>query len=241
MPGIKHFSQAAAALALFVLTGFGNPTSALAKSARYSVTFVPTWNPATFPLDYPITHARGGLLTPIIGATHGPTYRIFSTGRQPTPGLERLSEMGKHDPLDSEIKKAIADGKAGSLIEFEMASDGPVHPSVSTEFEIDERNPMVSLVGMIAPSPDWFYGVSNVSLFDGKRWVPRLVIDAYAWDSGGDLGTTYMAEDQDANPKEKTKYADTAHFVQGGKKTPVGVFVFKLVPDEAASAQLIEK
>ena len=60
----------------------------------YQLTFVPTWNPATHPLEYPISHAKAGLLTPMIGATHGTSYRIFAEGMPPTPGLEKLSETG---------------------------------------------------------------------------------------------------------------------------------------------------
>lgn len=90
---------------------------------------------------------------------------------------------------------------------------------------------MVSLVGMIAPSPDWFYGVSAVSLQKRGEWIPSLSLTAYAWDSGGDAGTTYMAEDQDLDPKGKTMRADTPHFVQRGQAVPVGVLTFKLIPN----------
>ncbi len=205
----------------------GNSTNG---TATYTVTFVPTWNPATHPLEYPITHARGGFLTPMIGATHGPDYRIFQPGEKPTPGLEMLSEMGKHSPLDDEINRAIADGRAGSLIELSEGSDGPVHTAVTHSFSVDEDHPMVSLVGMIAPSPDWFYGVSAVRLSKGGRWLPQVTVDAFAWDSGGDSGTTYMAADADLMPKELTRSARTAHFTSNGKQVPVGQFVFKLVP-----------
>lgn len=196
----------------------------------YSVTFVPTWNPATHPLEYPITHAKGGLLTPMIGATHGSRYRIFEAGKRPTPGLEALSEMGKHDPLDAEIREAIARGGAGSLIELTEGAPGPVHAPVTYSFEVDSRHPLVSLVGMIAPSPDWFYGVSGVPLQKRGRWMPEVTVDAFAWDSGGDAGKTYLDEDRDIPSKEPTRSAMTAHFRRNGKPVPVGKFVFKMVP-----------
>jgi len=204
-------------------------TDRTGSMATYEVVFVPSWNPATHPDEYPITHAKKGLLTPMIGATHSAEYRLFAAGRKPTPGLERLSEMGKHEPLDTEIEAAVASGKAGSIIEVSEGSEGPVHAPVSFSFDIDPRYPTVSLVGMIAPSPDWFYGVSTTLMSDG-RWVPSLIVPAYAWDSGGDAGSRYMAEDADLEPKQNTRLSDASVFVQHGKRIPVGVFVFKLVP-----------
>ena len=202
-------------------------------TTSYEVVFVPSWNPDTHPQDYPITHGKKGLLTPIIGATHGPDYSLFAAGKQPTPGLERLSEMGKHDPLDSEITAAIAAGSAGSLIEFSEASEGPVHAPVAHRFEINPSYPLVSLVGMIAPSPDWFFGVSNVQLQQDGRWVSSLTIEVSAWDSGGDAGITYMAEDADLTPKKGTQLLDSPIFLQNGNRVSVGTFIFKRVPSMA--------
>ncbi len=198
--------------------------------AAYTVTFAPSWNPATHPTDYPITHAKKGLLTPVIGATHADAFSLFAKGKTPSPGLERLSEMGKHDPLDQEIQSAIHSGKVGTLIRFADASPGPVHPTISSMFEVSTTFPRVSLVGMIAPSPDWFYGVSDVSLQQDGRWVSSMAVTVYAWDSGGDAGTRYMADDQDLNPKAATKALTNGDFVQNGNRVPVGTFVFKRIP-----------
>ena len=98
------------------------------------------------------------------------------------------------------------------------------------QFEIQRSQPLVSLVGMIAPSPDWFYGVSAVELLHEGRWVSSLAVPINAWDSGGDGGTTYMAEDMDLVSKEPTTRAATAHFVQNRHHAPVGAFIFKRVP-----------
>ena len=221
-----------AALLIPIAAATPGTTQADGPTATYEVIFVPSWNPESHPADYPITHGKKGLLTPLIGATHGKDFQLFATGTPPTAGLERLSEMGAHDPLDAEIQTAVADGKAGSLIQSMEASPGPVHPIVTNTFQIDEKFPMVSLAGMIAPSPDWFYGVSNVELFQNGRWVTTLHMAAYAHDSGGDAGSSYMAEDADENPKKPTRILDNSYF---GKRAPVGTFIFKLVPSSTES------
>lgn len=199
-------------------------------TATYEVTFIPAWNPQTHPLNYPLTHAKQGLLTPFIGATHGSGYAVFHEGTRPTPGLEMLSEMGKQDVLASEIEGAISSGRAGTLIRTDMGSPGPVHAPVSLKFDVRSDMPRVSLVGMIAPSPDWFYGVEGVELTKRGDWISQVAVPAYAWDSGGDAGMSYMAEDQDLEPKEPTRLSDAASFQHDGSRVPVGTFVFKRVP-----------
>lgn len=235
MTSIRRKSYVAAAtlpvlVALAMTTSINATDDPRADTATYSVVFIPSWNPASHPLEYPLTHGKQGLLTPAIGATHGSGYRLFGDGLTPSVGLETLSETGMHAPLDDEIRQAIAARTAATLIEFEDGSPGPVHPPVMHTIQVDQDHPLVSLVGMIAPSPDWFYGVSAVELFQAGRWAPSVHVEAYAWDSGGDRGTTYMAEDMDLDPKQRTKRGDTQHFFQNGHRTPVGVFIFKRIP-----------
>lgn len=83
------------------------------SSASYSVSFDATRSLSTHPLEYPSNAHFSGL----IGATHNGEYALFALGGTATPGLERLAEMGAHNPLDEEIRAAIAAGKAGALFE----------------------------------------------------------------------------------------------------------------------------
>lgn len=201
------------------------PLGAQADQATYEVTFTPGWTAKTHPLEYP----KAGLLTGphfsgIIGATHGTGYEVFKVGRAPTPGLERLSEMGKHDPLDEEIKAAIAKGSAGVLFETDAIKDfsKPAKFTVT----VTDKYPMVSAVAMIAPSPDWFAGVADVNLKEGGSWAASKTLDVLAYDSGGDDGTTYEASDVDTNPKKATSLNNAPHFMKNGKRVPVGKITF---------------
>jgi hypothetical protein len=199
--------------------------SAAAESAQYSVTFVRLWTDKTHPFEYPEAGVlTGPHLSGLIGATHGDGYQIFKEGTPPTPGLEKLSEEGKHSPLDQEIKDAIGAGKAGALFET-----GPIRDASKTEtvnVTVSSKFPMISAVAMIAPSPDWFAGVANVNLMEGGKWVTSKSVDLSAYDSGGDDGTTYKAPDIDTNPKKPTTLAGTPHFVINGKRPPVARLTF---------------
>ena len=217
---------AAAAVLLALSTA---PARAGDDAAQYRVVFTGTWTAATHPLEYP----KAGLLTGphfsgLIGATHARGYAIFAPGTLPTPGLERLSEEGKHSPLDAEIKAAIAGGKAGVLFET-----GPIRDMSKTEmalFRADAAHPLVSAVAMIAPSPDWFAGAADVDLREGGAWVESKEVVLYAYDAGGDDGTTYEAPDQDANPKHPTALNDSPHFKRGAERIPVGRLSFTRGP-----------
>jgi len=183
--------------------------------AEYTVILKSTWTPKTHPFQYP----KGAHFSGLIGASHNASYSIFALGRRPTPGLERLSEEGKHSPLDDEINAAIAAGRAGML--FETGQLKNFKDSLVTTVRVDPAHPLVSLVAMIAPSPDWFTGAADVNLVENGAWARSRTLRLIAYDAGGDNGTTYRAPDKDANPKRPTSRAMTRHFVIKGVVVPV--------------------
>jgi hypothetical protein len=196
-----------------------------AGPATYKVEFTPLWTKASFLVEYPDTslihrpHFSG-----LIGTGHDASFHLYAIGQPPTPGLERLSEMGKHDPLDAEIKAAIAAGNALALSESDPLKD--FSQTATTQVQVDGAHPMVSLVAMIAPSPDWFAGVSDVNLMENGGWVASKTVDVQPYDSGGDNGTTYLADDVDANPKQPTTLNQSRHFTKDGAVQPVARITF---------------
>lgn len=197
-------------------------------NAKYTVKFDGTWSTATHPMEYPSNAHFSGL----IGATHDAGYVLFRDGRTATNGLEKLAEMGAHSPLDKEIRAAIDNGVAGALIESDPLFNLPASTSVT--FTIDEKHPMVSFVAMIAPSPDWFAGVADLTLRENGGWVARKEITLYAWDAGTDNGTTYKADDADTQPRAAVAPNRSAHFVTNGTAIPVGKLVFEKLAEMPA-------
>lgn len=191
------------------------------SKARYVVTFDGTWSAASHPLDYP----SGAHFSGLIGATHGEGYSLFREGGTATPGLENLAEKGAHRPLDAEIRAQLDQGKAGALIEGQAIFGPPGQASV--ELEIDDAHPMVSLVAMIAPSPDWFAGAADVALLENGQWVAERTVTLEAWDAGTDAGATYKASDADMMPRGPVQRNASAHFVADGQMVPVGTVTFK--------------
>ena len=196
-----------------------------AGPVKYRVEFTPLWTKENFPVEYPDTslihkpHFSG-----LIGTAHNANHHLFVEGQAPSPGLEKLSEEGKHAPLDAEINAAIAAGDALALTESDPLKD--FSQTAKAEVAVDDAHPMVSLVAMIAPSPDWFAAVSDVNLMENGAWVASKTVDAIAWDSGGDDGATYLADDKDNNPKKPTSINKSRHFMKDGKAMPVGRITF---------------
>lgn len=194
--------------------------SPAADAAEYTVIFKSRWSRENHPLEYPEAGAVSGPhFSGIIGASHNPSYTLFASGGPPTPGLERLSEEGKHSPLDEEISAAVSAGSVAHLFTTGPLRD--LNDSLVATVRVDAAHPLISLVAMIAPSPDWFAGVAGVNLMENGQWVASRTIPVNAWDSGGDEGMTYKAADRDNNPKKPTTTGSSRHFAANGAAVPV--------------------
>lgn len=188
--------------------------------AEYTVIVKSTWTKATHPYEYP----SGAHFSGMIGASHNAKYTIFAVGRRPTPGLEKLSEEAKHSPLDTEIRTAIDQGNA--LMLFESGGLKNWKDSMVTTVRVDPAHHLVDVVFMVAPSPDWFSGATDVNLVENGAWAARRTLTLPAYDSGGDDGKTYKAPDRDTNPKKPTTRAADRHFVINGRVKPVATVTF---------------
>lgn len=168
--------------------------AAVAGTAQYSVRFDATWSAATHPIDFP----NNAHFSPLIGATHRPEIRFWQEGSPASNGIERMAEEGLSDPLAAEVQPAIGAGDADQVLRGGSIAHSPGATELS--FAIDEDFPAVTLVSMLAPSPDWFVGVSALSLREGGDWVQEKVVHLVAWDAGTDSGITFRSPDQDTFP-----------------------------------------
>ena len=196
------------------------PRSGPDSVASYRVTFTSTWSAATNPQDFPASAHFSGL----IGATHDARVTFWSAGTLASPGIQAMAELGSKSPLDSEVAAAIAAGTARDTLSGGSISPSP--GSVTLDFEIALSHPRVTLVSMIAPSPDWFVGVSGLPLLAGDRWVDSVVVVLRGWDAGTDDGTTYIAPNAPSAPHVPIAPLVDGPFLVGGHVPPLGTFTF---------------
>lgn len=173
-------------------------SEAMQGSATYSVTFEATWSNETHP------HANfpgGAHFSSLIGATHNANTTFWQNGALASDGIERMAETGATRTLRNEVEAQIANNNALAVLSGGSASSpGSAAPYT---FEINQTFPLVTLVTMIAPSPDWFVGVSNLSLLDEEgQWVANQVVTLYPYDSGTDSGPDYTSPNNDTQPAE---------------------------------------
>ncbi|NKB88826.1 MAG: hypothetical protein GKS06_11470 [Acidobacteria bacterium] len=130
-----------------------------APAARYEVTFDATWSAATHPADYPSSAHFSGL----VGGTHSSAATFWARDEIASTGIKEMAEFGAKGSLLGEVRDAIDLGTARSTLSGGAIGVSPGR--VALEFDIDPGAPFVTLVSMIAPSPDWFVGVSGLSLW----------------------------------------------------------------------------
>ena len=72
--------------------------------------------------------------------------------------------------------------------------------SKSTKIMVQNMYSMVSLITMIAPSPDWFVGVDSYDLCGMNGWKEKVTMYLLPWDAGTEDGLTYKLDNTETNP-----------------------------------------
>ena len=188
--------------------------------ATYRVVFDAAWSAATHPAGFPPAPHFSGL----IGATHGAGVAFWTEGAAASEGIRVMAETGGKGPLMTEIAAAVSAGDA-----FGEISGGGINPSpgsVSVNFEVDSDQPLVTLVSMIAPSPDWFVGVRGLPLRSGGEWLSEVTVELFAYDAGTDSGASYTSANQATEPRAPIARIQTSPF---DGSSSLGTFTFTRV------------
>ena len=164
-------------------------------NASYTVNFDATWSATTHPTGFP----SNPHFSDLVGTNHKDSVNFWQVGGLASPGIEAMSEEGATAPLASEVNNAIVAGTAENVLLGNFIPSSP--GSTSFQFNLSPGFSKVTLVSMIAPSPDWFVGVSGLEFCENGDWVNKSV-DLFAYDAGTDSGTTYEANNANTNPQE---------------------------------------
>ena len=220
LPPLAGLALAAALLAA--------PTGAAEPTAQYTVRFEATWSARSHPVDFP----DNAHFSPLIGGTHDARVRFWRQGDLASPGIQAMAEAGQVSPLDDEVRAAIGRGRADQVLK---GGDADSPGAAALSFTIRQEHPLVTLVTMVAPSPDWFVGVSSLSLLEDGAWVEERVVRLVPWDAGTDSGGTFRTPNQPTSP-----HRPISHITSGplGAGAPfLGTYTFTRT-DVAAPAPL---
>lgn len=178
-------------------------SSSTPTDATYKVTFNSTFSETTHPTMAPPgvfspTNPQGLHFSPIVGAAHNSQIILWENGQTASAGIEQVAETGKPTGVMDEATAAMGSG-VNTVIVAGGGSPTPGMQEVS--FTTNSDFPQVSLVTMIAPSPDWFAGVSGVNLISNGAFIDTLIVDMLAYDAGTDNGTSYLSANSDTQPR----------------------------------------
>ena len=154
------------------------------ETATYTVTFEGNWN-----LDSTPDGVVGGAhFTTLIGAVHNGNVTFWAAGEMATAGVERVAELGITGTFETEINNA-EEGTVKSLVKKSGISATGTR---TFQVEFSRTHYLLTLLSMIGPSPDWFVGVSGLSLLDGSdAWRPSHAVDLFPYDAGTENGEEF--------------------------------------------------
>lgn len=202
----------AVALALAV------PASSQTNGSRavYKARFELTWSPQTHPGAYP----NGAHVSRPVGASHRVGTHLWQAGGIASPGMEAMAEAGTTGGLIQEIDAEIA---AGNALQSFLGNSFDAPGARMFNVIATDEFPAVTLVTMVAPSPDWFVGVDGAMLLQDGVWVDELVVPLVVWDAGTDSGTDFTSLNDDTDPQDPITLQTGGPFEPSN---PIGTLTF---------------
>lgn len=168
------------------------------NASIYDVTFESNWNEIDHS-EIPTSAHWSNLLL----VNHNTPNQFLEIGQLATTGIKDVAELGDNTAFSNEVQTAINNGDAQQLYTNAFS---PNNATSTVTFEITVCNPYnyLTVVSMIAPSPDWFIAVNSFDITD----IPLnsidspIVIDVFAYDAGTDDGINYDSSDSPNTPTD---------------------------------------
>jgi hypothetical protein len=147
------------------------PVVAVAETAEYRVTFESTWSAQTHPFEFPSNAHFSGL----IGGTHNDGVSFWQWAHWPARASRTWRSWVPRPPSRRKCRRRSPQGRRTPCCL--VAASAPHRDRCRWLSTSTRRSPLVTLVSMLAPSPDWFVGVSALSLRANRAWIPQVVVD----------------------------------------------------------------
>ncbi|XP_076878536.1 spondin-2a [Brachyhypopomus gauderio] len=167
--------------------------------ASYILVFTGHWSPQTFPKQYPLFRPPAQW-SKLVAVTHNHQYHMWQEGALASPGVKSFAELGLTVELVKGAKEARRRKAVGSMYRTAGIPTGVGHSS--TEVLLLPRNPLLSLMVKVIPSPDWFVGVDSLNLCERGQWKQEVTFDLHPYDAGTDSGFTFSSPNFPTTPLE---------------------------------------
>ncbi|WP_242206053.1 spondin domain-containing protein [Aestuariivivens insulae] len=167
------------------------------STAIYDVTFTSIWN-ATDHTSIP----NNAHWSDLVGATHNTANEFLELGQLASDGIKNVAELGSNTNFQNEVNNAIDSYRANQWLQQSFSLHAAISSATLTNVQVNESYPLLTLVSMVAPSPDWFIAINSLNLRteDNTNWKPSFSMDVYAYDAGTDDGIDYTSDNIASNP-----------------------------------------
>lgn len=184
-------------LILIFICGFS-----FGQTAIYDISVTTIWN-STDHTSVP----SNAHWSPLVGASHENINEVleFGVAAPMSDGIKDIAETGSTTAFENEINtnpNAILIPKQSFSPFAGNNSSASINGVV-----INEGFPYITLVSMVAPSPDWFIAVNSVNMRSGNPsvnngWKETFTMDMFAYDAGTDSATNYSHTNTPTIPRD---------------------------------------
>lgn len=164
-------------------------------TVSYTVRLHVSWSERLHPNWYP----RGAHISPMVAWSHRLKDTLFQTGSIASEGMEIMAESGGTRTLVQEIENIT---RTGAILSHNTGRVFNAPGEDTIQMTMARNVPYITVVSMIAPSPDWFIAARNVELYKNGRWLERVSVPAALYDAGTDSGPEFTSANDDTDPKE---------------------------------------
>ena len=166
------------------------------SQATYSIRIEGSWNTGVTPGGVPTSSPH---FTTFVGGIHNDQVTFLESGATASAGVEAMAETGFTGTLVAEVNAAKPNADRALTLGAPGITGGRTH----TNNAFTSDHPRITLTSMIAPTPDWFVGVSGRSLLDSSgNWLATLTVNLYPWDAGTEDGTEFSLSNPNTSPKD---------------------------------------
>jgi len=161
----------------------------------YKVVYTSEWSEGTHSGYFP----ENAHMSPIVVWSHASQREMFRLDEKASPGIEKMAELGGTITLEEELSgqrnNGVYDYKTGKRI------DSPGESEVVVS--VNPRHPFLTAVSALAPSPDWFIAMQDISLIDvDGEFITEIIVPVVVLDAGTENGLDFSSKNEETNPRE---------------------------------------
>ncbi len=174
-------------------------TSIAQSTATYDINFTSTWNAS----DHSTLPSNAHWSNLVGAKNHNSDITFLEMGGTATLGIENVAETGSNTVFNSEVQTAINAGDAEQWLQEPFSPFAAISSATLSDVVVSEDYSLLTLVSMIAPSPDWMIAVNSLNLWDSSlsQWKETFTVDLFPYDAGTENGFGYSGDNLATTPR----------------------------------------